>query len=94
MRGDDRHNASRSEDEALSIRLLDGIRRLDPNLRRIFVNQRILSHTPTHHSREMLLCLRKRRKCFAVMPVDNWELDRIQQGEINVVPMQVKEIAP
>ena len=77
MGSDDRDNASRAEDETFSTCLLDGIRCFLPNLGRILVDQRVLPHTPAHHSRKLLLCFCKGGKGFTVVPVDNWELERV-----------------
>lgn len=94
MGSDDRDNAARAEDETFSICLLDGIRCFLLYLSRILVDQRVLPHTPAHHSRKLLLCFCKGGKSFTVVPVDDGELERIQQREVNVMPMQVQEIAP
>lgn len=75
MGGDHGYHTSRSEDETLPPRLLDGVRCFLLDLNLIPVNQRVLSHATAHDSWILLLCFCKGRMGFAVMPVDDRKLE-------------------
>ena len=94
MRGDHRDNAAGSQNETFSVCLLDGIRRFIPDLSLIPVHERILSHAATEDARKKILRLRQGRKRFPIMPIDNLKLEGIEQREVNVVSVQMQEIAP
>ena len=59
MRCDDGYNTTRSKNEALTLRLVQGIGCLLPDLIRISVDQRILSHAAAHDTVKQLLSFRE-----------------------------------
>ena len=54
MRGDHRDDTSRSKQEISAAGLLEGIRRLFPDLVRVAINERPLSHAAAGNAGEML----------------------------------------
>ena len=59
MRGDDRDDTTRSQDETPAVRLLNGICRLCLDLGRIPIHQRVLSHAAARDPVEKFLTLRE-----------------------------------
>lgn len=75
MRGDDRDDAPRTEDEPFTLRLLDGVRRFFLDFGSVRVNERILSHASANDAGIGLLRFFQRRGCFAVVPVSDWKVE-------------------
>ena len=94
MCGDHGHNASRAEDKPSSARLLEGICRFLLHLGSVLVNKRILPDAAADYTIEKLLSFGQGGEGFAIMPVHNLEIQRIDKREGNIMPVQMEQIAP
>ena len=85
MGGNDGDDAASPKYESSSLGLVDGIRGFALYLRGILINQGVLSHPSAYNTAKKLLGFAQRWECFAIMPIDHLKVERIEQGEINIV---------
>jgi hypothetical protein len=87
MRGNDRDDTTRPEDESFSVRLPDRVRRLFLDFSRTFVYQRVLSHAAARYPVEKLLRFGQHGIGLAVMPVHDGKTEGGKKVEENIVSM-------
>ena len=94
MRSNDRYHAASPHHESFSICLPEGVLSFFPNRGLIPVDQRILPQAAASCPGKESLRLCQGWRGFPVMPVDDGELERFEDRKIDIMAMQMQQIAP
>ena len=94
MRCNHGDHTSRAEQEVPAAGLLDGIRGFFPDLGRVLIDKRSLSHASTGNTLEKLPRLCESWVGLAIMPVDDLKGQLASQLEVDILSVQVKHVAP